>query len=149
MSHKPKGPYLHYERPNESRTVIHKATSRGWIVWMAILILSIIALVPVVHHLATNGSINERVVELKKSVKKHDKLKKSVVPQNRLQPKAEQKKKRQPPKVQTKPTQYVAKSGDSLSSIAEKFNLSIEELASLNQLNVDSQVKVNQILKVK
>lgn len=149
MSHEPKGPYLHYERPSESRTVIHKATSRGWIVWMVILVLSIIALVPLVHHLAANGQTSEQVVELKKSVKKHDKLKKSVVPQNRLQPKAEQKKKRHLPKVQTKPTQYVAKSGDSLSSIAEKFNLSIEELASLNQLNVDSQVKVNQILKVK
>ncbi len=43
--------------------------------------------------------------------------------------------------------EYIVKSGDTLYSIAKKFNITIEELKDINDLNLDV-ISINQILKV-
>ncbi|WP_089604461.1 LysM peptidoglycan-binding domain-containing protein [Acinetobacter piscicola] len=51
--------------------------------------------------------------------------------------------------VDNAPTTYVVKSNDSLTSVADQFDLSISQLASYNNLNTSSNLFVGQKLKLK
>ncbi|MEB3364470.1 LysM domain-containing protein [Lactobacillus sp. R2/2] len=48
-----------------------------------------------------------------------------------------------------KTKQYIVQSGDSLSSIARRFKISVGQLAELNQLDPNSQVDIGQVLRIK
>lgn len=159
MNQNPQGPFKHYERPHNSRTMINKSGSKYWMILMVLIVIIIVALVPVVHHLAANSSTDKQIVELQKSAKRHKRVKqlKTSKSQNRVKVKNKAKK-----RVQTKPKsqakakegepndqQYTVQSGDSLTSIAEKFNLTINDLAQLNQLDPNGQVSAGQKLRIK
>ena len=51
------------------------------------------------------------------------------------------------PTISTQEKTYVVKSGDSLYSIAKKFNLSVDELKRLNNLNTNL-LNIGQILVI-
>lgn len=162
MNHNQEGPYHHYERPQESRVRTYKSVSKGWLALIVLLVVVLVALVPVVHHLAGNNNSASKVVEVRKTSKKtikHTKAKnlpaknKKVINKSKTKTKTETKSKEKP---QTKPQkkraivkQYVVKSGDSLTSIANRFNMSVGYLAQLNQLDPYSQVDIGQTLKIR
>lgn len=162
MNHNQEGPYHHYERPQESRVRTYKSVSKGWLALIVLLVVVLVALVPVVHHLAGNNNSASKVVEVRKTSKKtikHTKAKnlpaknKKVINKSKAKTKTETKSKKKP---QTKPQkkravvkQYVVKSGDSLTSIANRFNMSVGYLAQLNQLDPYSQVDIGQTLKIR
>ncbi|QGV04535.1 LysM peptidoglycan-binding domain-containing protein [Lactobacillus acetotolerans] len=139
------GPYKHYERPTEPRNSGEQSSSKGWIAIITILIIIIIALVPIVHRLASDQQPNNQVTQLqttkkskkvaKHKVKKTKKTKKNKL--NKLNNTSSMKK------------QYVVKSGDTLSSIASKHGMSVEDLAKLNNLNSMARVDAGQTLKLK
>ena len=159
MNHNQEGPYHHYERPQESRVRTYKSVSKGWLALIVLLVVALVALVPVVHHLAGNNNSASKVVEVRKTTIKHTKAKnlpaknKKVINKSKTKTKTETKSKK---KSQTKPQkkravvkQYVVKSGDSLTSIANRFNMSVGYLAQLNQLDPYSQVDIGQTLKIR
>lgn len=161
MKQNQEGPYKHYQRPTESRTVTFKSgNSKRWVVVMILLVVILIVLVPVVHHLASSEKTNNQAIELRKSTKKgHAKIKKKAAatsPKKQTGIKQKTKALTKPktqvkPKVKkaTKPKQYVVQDGDSLTSIAEKFDMSVAELAEKNQLSPSSQVNIGQKLQIR
>lgn len=158
MNQNPQGPFKHYERPHNSRTMINKSGSKYWMILMTLIVIIIVALVPVAHHLAANSETNNRVIELQKSTKKRKRVKKTKTSKKQISAKVKNKAKKtiskpktQSPGKQTeaKVKQYTVQSGDSLTSIADKFNLTVNDLAQLNQLNPDDQVNAGQKLRVK
>lgn len=158
MNQNPQGPFKHYERPHNSRTMINKSGSKYWMILM-VLIVIIVALVPVVHHLAANSETSNRVVELQKATKKRKRVTEKKTSKTQINAKVKDRAKKKTlskPKVQaqdkpaeTKVKQYTVQSGDSLTSIADKFNLTVNDLAQLNQLNPEDQVNAGQKLRVK
>ncbi|WEV37856.1 LysM domain-containing protein [Lactobacillus sp. ESL0677] len=174
MNQKQEKLYKHYARPNEPRAVINKPHYKGWLITMAILVVVIIALIPVVHHLASSGQVKEQAVELQKTTQKSPKTPAKHV--NRVKQAAKSKTKKakvtgkiqQLPKVKAKkatvkkssaeksqaktqqvPSQYVVQVGDTLTSIAQKNNVLPQELVRLNGLSTDGQVYAGQTLKLK
>ena len=158
LNQNPQEPFKHYERPHNSRTMINKSGSKYRLILM-VLIVIIIALVPVVHHLAANSETSNRVVELQKATKKRKRVTEKKTSKTQINAKVKDKAKKKTlskPKVQaqdkpaeTKVKQYTVQSGDSLTSIADKFNLTVNDLAQLNQLNPEDQVNAGQKLRVK
>ena len=159
MNQNPQGPFKHYERPHNSRTMINKSGSKYWMILMVLIVIIIVALVPVVHHLAANSETSNRVVELQKATKKRKRVTEKKTSKIQINAKVKDKAKKKTlskPKVQaqdkpaeTKVKQYTVQSGDSLTSIADKFNLTVNDLAQLNQLNPEDQVNAGQKLRVK
>lgn len=159
MNQNPQGPFKHYERPHNSRTMINKSGSKYWMILMVLIVVIIVALVPVVHHLAANSETSNRVVELQKATKKRKRVTEKKTSKTQINAKVKDKAKKKTlskPKVQaqdkpaeTKVKQYTVQSGDSLTSIADKFNLTVNDLAQLNQLNPEDQVNAGQKLRVK
>ncbi|MCO6532609.1 MAG: LysM peptidoglycan-binding domain-containing protein [Lactobacillus panisapium] len=159
MNQNPQGPFKHYERPHNSRTMINKSGSKYWMILMVLIVIIIVALVPVVHHLAANSETSNRVVELQKATKKRKRVTEKKTSKTQINAKVKDKAKKKTlskPKVQaqdkpaeTKVKQYTVQSGDSLTSIADKFNLTVNDLAQLNQLNPEDQVNAGQKLRVK
>lgn len=159
LNQNPQGPFKHYERPHNSRTMINKSGSKYWMILMVLIVIIIVALVPVVHHLAANGETSNRVVELQKATKKRKRVTEKKTSKTQINAKVKDKAKKKTlskPKVQaqdkpaeTKVKQYTVQSGDSLTSIADKFNLTVNDLAQLNQLNPEDQVNAGQKLRVK
>lgn len=159
MNQNPQGPFKHYERPHNSRTMINKSGSKYWMILMVLIVIVIVALVPVVHHLAANSETSNRVVELQKATKKRKRVTEKKTSKTQINAKVKDKAKKKTlskPKVQaqdkpaeTKVKQYTVQSGDSLTSIADKFNLTVNDLAQLNQLNPEDQVNAGQKLRVK
>ncbi len=144
------GPYKHYERPTEPRSSGEQSSSKGWIAIITILIIIIIALVPIVHRLAADQQPNNQVTQLqttKKAKKKYQNIKLRKI---------KKAKKNKLNKTQSSlnntssmKKQYVVKSGDTLSSIASKHGMSVEDLAKLNNLNSMARVDAGQTLKLK
>lgn len=159
LNQNPQGPFKHYERPHNSRTMINKSGSKYWMILMVLIVIIIVALVPVVHHLAANSETSNRVVELQKATKKRKRVTEKKTSKTQINAKVKDKAKKKilsKPKVQaqdkpaeTKVKQYTVQSGDSLTSIADKFNLTVNDLAQLNQLNPEDQVNAGQKLRVK
>ncbi|WP_338206504.1 LysM domain-containing protein [Lactobacillus juensis] len=158
MNNYPKGPYQHYERPQKPRVETYSSVSKGWIALIILIIVVLISLVPVVHHLAVNNNSHEKVVEVRKTSKKaHTKTKAKVAPVKNKEFKAKAKPKpKSSKKTPTKPKkkrvtikQYVVQDGDSLTSIAQHFNISVSHLAELNQLDPNSQVDTGQTLRIR
>ena len=160
MNNYPKGPYQHYKRPQKPRAETYSSVSKGWIALIILVIVVLISLVPVVHHLAANNNSHEKVVEVRKTTKKaHTKIKAKVAPvkNKKIKPKAKPKPKaKSSKKTPTKPKkkrvtikQYVVQDGDSLTSIAQHFNISVGHLAELNQLDPNSQVDTGQTLRIR
>lgn len=159
LNQNPQGPFKHYERPHNSRTMINKSGSKYWMILMVLIVIIIVALVPVVHHLAANSETSNRVVELQKATKKRKRVTEKKTSKTQINAKVKDKAKKKTlskPKVQaqdkpaeTKVKQYTVQSGDSLTSIADKFSLTVNDLAQLNQLNPEDQVNAGQKLRVK
>ena len=146
------GPYKHYERPTEPRNFGEQSSSKGWIAIITILIIIIIALVPIVHRLASDQQSDNQVTQLQ-TTKKSKKVPKHKVKKNK---KAKKAKKNKLNKAQSNlnntssmKKQYIVKSGDTLSSIASKHGMSVEDLAKLNNLNSMARVDAGQTLKLK
>ena len=158
MTNNPKGPYQHYKRPQKTRVETYNSVSKGWIVLIVLLIMILIGLVPVVHHLAANNSSSNKIVEVRKTHKKAAKKAKTkaspaknklVENKTKSKPKAKPKPKVKHKKKHVKTKQYIVQSGDSLSSIARRFKISVGQLAELNQLDPNSQVDIGQVLRIK
>ena len=158
MTNNPKGPYQHYKRPQKTRVETYNSVSKGWIVLIVLLIMILIGLVPVVHHLAANNNSNNKIVEVRKTHKKAAKKanvkaspakNKLVENKTKSKPKAKPKPKIKHKKKHVKTKQYIVQSGDSLSSIARRFKISVGQLAELNQLDPNSQVDIGQVLRIK
>lgn len=158
MTNNPKGPYQHYKRPQKTRVETYNSVSKGWIVLIVLLIMILIGLVPVVHHLAANNNSSNKIVEVRKIHKKAAKKanvkaspakNKLVENKTKSKPKAKPKPKIKHKKKHVKTKQYIVQSGDSLSSIARRFKISVGQLAELNQLDPNSQVDIGQVLRIK
>lgn len=158
MTNNPKGPYQHYKRPQKTRVETYNSVSKGWIVLIVLLIMILIGLVPVVHHLAANNNSSNKIVEVRKTHKKAAKKanvkaspakNKIVENKTKSKPKAIPKPKVKHKKKHVKTKQYIVQSGDSLSSIARRFKISVGQLAELNQLDPNSQVDIGQVLRIK
>ena len=158
MTNNPKGPYQHYKRPQKTRVETYNSVSKGWIVLIVLLIMILIGLVPVVHHLASNNNSSNKIVEVRKTHKKAAKKanvkaspakNKLVENKTKSKPKAKPKPKVKHKKKHVKTKQYIVQSGDSLSSIARRFKISVGQLAELNQLDPNSQVDIGQVLRIK
>lgn len=158
MTNNPKGPYQHYKRPQKTRVETYSSGSKGWIVLIVLLIMILIGLVPVVHHLAANNNSSNKIVEVRKTHKKAAKKanvkaspakNKLVENKTKSKPKAKPKPKVKHKKKHVKTKQYIVQSGDSLSSIARRFKISVGQLAELNQLDPNSQVDIGQVLRIK
>lgn len=158
MTNNPKGPYQHYKRPQKTRVETYNSVSKGWVVLIVLLIMILIGLVPVVHHLAANNNSSNKIVEVRKTHKKAAKKAKTkaspaknklVENKTKSKPKAKPKPKVKHKKKHVKTKQYIVQSGDSLSSIARRFKISVGQLAELNQLDPNSQVDIGQVLRIK
>ncbi len=147
MEHSPKGPYKHYQRPSKPRTAGEKPSSSGhWGTVIIVLIIILCLLIPTVHFLAAshNGEKVQEVQRVKKTSKNSSK--KSSVSSSAKKSSASQKSSSVKAKKAVKT--YVVKSGDSLTSIAQKHHLTVSKLASLNHLKDDAQVNIGQTLKL-
>lgn len=147
MDNSPEGPFKHYERPTKPRTSGERpSSSRKWGIVITVLIIILVVLIPVVHHFASahNGEKVQEVQRVSKTQSSKKNKAKSVTKKNKTKSKSTTVSK---PKKQTKT--YVVKSGDTLTSIAQKFNMSVSELVKLNKLSNSDQVNAGQTLKVK
>lgn len=154
-----KGPYKHYERPNESRVKTYKKTTR-WGVVVLVLVVIIIAMIPVVHTIASKNANHEQtkvsttisktnknsiVQNKKKSISKP--VVKSSMPSQK--PANKQKDVKPNPNNTSKATTYTVKAGDSLSTIAAKNNMTVEQLMQLNGISDPKNLAAGQVIKLK
>lgn len=159
MNQKPVEQYQHYLRPTASRVTTHKSVSKIWSVTMSFLIIIMVALIPIVFHLASANKSDNQAVEVKKTSKKQITVKRSAVITNskskvRLQTNKINNKLKKKDSVKNElqdkvPKQYIVASGDSLTSIAEKFNLAVNDIATLNNLEKNEQIEAGQTLILK
>lgn len=146
MDNSPEGPFKHYERPTKPRTSGERPSSgHKWGIVITILVIILVILIPLVHHLASahNG---EKVQEVQRVSKTQSSKKKKSVTKKKNKTKSKSTTASKP-KKQTKT--YVVKDGDTLTSIAQKFNMTVSELTKLNKLTNSDQVNAGQTLKVK
>ena len=154
MDKKSTGPYKHYERPTEKRSAKdHRpSVSSRWIAIIVILAVILIALVPTVYRLASNHS-SEKATEVQ-TVKKTSSSSKSKSSQAKKKSSASSTSSKSDDSAKTsssssEKTTYVVKTGDTLTSIAQKHGLSVDQLAKLNNLKDTSNVNIGQTLKLK
>ncbi len=154
MDKKSTGPYKHYERPTEKRSAKDRrpSVSSRWIAIIVILAVILIALVPTVYRLASNHS-SEKATEVQ-TVKKTSSSSKSKSSQAKKKSSASSTSSKSDDSAKTsssssEKTTYVVKTGDTLTSIAQKYGLSVDQLAKLNNLKDTSNVNIGQTLKLK
>lgn len=155
MDKKSTGPYKHYERPTEKRSAKeHPSSGSGrWVAVIVILAVILIALVPTVYRLASNHS-SEKATEVQ-TVKKTSSSSKSSQAKKKSSASSASSKKDDSAKTSSSssekytPKTYVVKTGDTLTSIAEKHGLTVDQLAKLNNLKDTSNVNIGQTLKLK
>lgn len=154
MDKKSTGPYKHYERPTEKRSSQseqHSGSAR-WIAVIVILVIILIALIQVVHRLSSNHSEKAEEVQTVKKVssKKSSKVAKSSKAKKTSSSAAKNSAKTSStPAKKSKPKTYLVKTGDTLTGIAEKHGMTVDQLARLNNLKDSSNVNVGQTLKLK
>ena len=51
-------------------------------------------------------------------------------------------------KLESKPARYVVKRGDTLSEIAEQFDVSLSSLRKVNKLNSANSIRIGQVLAI-
>ncbi|MDB6224475.1 SAG1386/EF1546 family surface-associated protein [Lactobacillus amylovorus] len=151
MDKKSTGPYKHYERPTEKRSAKdHRPNGSGrWIATIVILAVILIALVPIVYRLASNHS-SEKATEVQ-TVKKTSLSSKSKSSQAKKKSSASSKSNdsAKTSSSSSEKTIYTVKTGDTLTSIAQKHGLTVDQLAKLNNLKDTSNVNIGQTLKLK
>ena len=151
MDKKSTGPYKHYERPTEKRSAKdHRPNGSGrWIATIAILAVILIALVPIVYRLASNHS-SEKATEVQ-TVKKTSLSSKSKSSQAKKKSSASSKSNdsAKTSSSSSEKTIYTIKTGDTLTSIAQKHGLTVDQLAKLNNLKATSNGNIGQTLKLK
>lgn len=153
MDKKSTGPYQHYERPTKKRSSQDKQPrgSAHWIAVIVILAVILIALIPAVHRLASNHSQKaEEVQTLKKfssSSAKSSKEKKT--PSSSAKKSSSQSSSSSSSSKETTPKTYTVQTGDTLTSIAEQYGMTVDQLARLNNLEDSSNVNIGQTLKLK
>lgn len=153
MDKKSTGPYQHYERPTKKRSSQDKQPrgSAHWISVIVILAVILIALIPAVHRLASNHSQKaEEVQTLKKvssSSAKSSKEKKT--PSSSAKKSSSQSSSSSSSSKETTPKTYTVQTGDTLTSIAEQYGMTVDQLARLNNLEDSSNVNIGQTLKLK
>lgn len=110
-----------------------------------------IALIPAVHRLASNHSQKaEEVQTLKKvssSSAKSSKEKKT--PSSSAKKSSSQSSSSSSSSKETTPKTYTVQTGDTLTSIAEQYGMTVDQLARLNNLEDSSNVNIGQTLKLK
>ncbi len=153
MDKKSTGPYQHYERPTKKRSSQDKQPrgSARWIAVIVILAVILIALIPAVHRLASNHSQKaEEVQTLKKvssSSAKSSKEKKTS--SSSAKKSSSQSSSSSSSSKETTPKTYTVQTGDTLTSIAEQYGVTVDKLARLNNLEDSSNVNIGQTLKLK
>lgn len=153
MDKKSTGPYQHYERPTKKRSSQDKQPrgSARWIAVIVILAVILIALIPAVHRLASNHSQKaEEVQTLKKvssSSTKSSKEKKTS--SSSAKKSSSQSSSSSSSSKETTPKTYTVQTGDTLTSIAEQYGMTVDQLARLNNLEDSSNVNIGQTLKLK
>lgn len=151
MDKKSTGPYKHYGRPTEKRSAKdHRPNGSGrWIATIVILAVILIALVPIVYRLASNHS-SEKATEVQ-TVKKTSLSSKSKSSQAKKKSSASSKSNdsAKTSSSSSEKTIYTVKTGDTLTSIAQKHGLTVDQLAKLNNLKDTSNVNIGQTLKLK
>lgn len=156
MDKKSTGPYQYYERPTKKRSSQDKPLRRSgrWGAVIIVLVIILIALIPVVHRLASSHS--EKAEELK-TVKKVSSKKISKATKSAKTKKTSSSALKNSAKAsssssssnQDKPSTYVVKTGDTLTGIAEKYGMTVDQLAKLNNLNDSSNINIGQTLKLR
>lgn len=153
MDKKSTGPYQHYERPTKKRSSQDKQPrgSARWIAVIVILAVILIALIPAVHRLASNHFQKaEEVQTLKKvssSSAKSSKEKKTS--SSSAKKSSSQSSSSSSSSKETTPKTYTVQTGDTLTSIAEQYGMTVDQLARLNNLEDSSNVNIGQTLKLK
>lgn len=154
MDKKSTGPYQHYERPTEKRSSQDQQPggSARWIAVIVILVVILIALIPVVHRLSSNHSEKAEEVQTVKKVssKKSSKaIKSSKAKRTSSSVKKKSVQTSSSTSQKNEPKTYLVKTGDTLTSIAEKYGMTVDQLARLNNLEDSSSVDAGQTLKLK
>ncbi|EEJ72135.1 SAG1386/EF1546 family surface-associated protein [Lactobacillus ultunensis] len=153
MDKKSTGPYKHYERPTEKRSSQDRPSggSARWIAVIVILAVILIALIPIVHRLAVNHSekadevqtvkkVSSNSTKSKKTLSTSSSKKNSVKTSSNVSSSSSKK---------SSAKTYVVKTGDTLTSIAQKHGLTVDQLAKLNNIEDSSNVRIGQTLKLK
>lgn len=162
MDNNPKGPYKHYERPTEGRANEDEKSGGHWGIVISVLIIILAVLVPVVHKVALQHSQQtEQPTEVQKvkkteSSSENKTSKKSSSSSVKSKAKQSAKKSSETTKQSSSsnssdstPATYVVQDGDSLTSIAKKYGMSVDELAKLNNLSDTSNIAAGDTLKLK
>ena len=153
MDKKSTGPYQHYERPTKKRSSQDKQPrgSARWIAVIVILAVILITLIPAVHRLASKHSQKaEEVQTLKKvssSSAKSSKEKKTS--SSSAKKSSSQSSSSSSSSKETTPKTYTVQTGDTLTSIAEQYGMTVDQLARLNNIEDSSNVNIGQTLKLK
>lgn len=153
MDKKSTGPYQHYERPTEKRSSQdgQPSGSARWIAVIIILAVILIALIPVVHRLASSHSEKAEEVQTVKKVssKSSKSVKTKKTSSSSFSKKKSEKASSSSSSSSATPKTYLVQSGDTLTEIAEKNGLTVDELARLNNLKDSSNIEAGQTLKLK
>ncbi|MCO0806881.1 N-acetylmuramoyl-L-alanine amidase XlyA [Lactobacillus helveticus] len=155
MDKKSTGPYQHYERPTEKRSSQDKQPggSARWIAVIVILVVILIALIPVVHRLSSGNSEKAEEVQTVKKVSSK-KSSKAIKSSNKAKKTSSSAKKNSvktssSSSQESKPKTYLVKDGDTLTNIAEKNGMTVDQLSRLNGLEDTSNINVGQTLKLR
>ncbi|MPW14062.1 SAG1386/EF1546 family surface-associated protein [Lactobacillus helveticus] len=155
MDKKSTGPYQHYERPTEKRSSQDKQPGRSarWIAVIVILVVILIALFPVVQRLLSGNSEKAEEVQTVKKVSSK-KSSKAIKSSNKAKKTSSSAKKNSvktssSSSQESKPKTYLVKDGDTLTNIAEKNGMTVDQLSRLNDLEDTSNVNVGQTLKLR
>ena len=156
MDKKSTGPYKHYERPTEKRSSQDNPSggSTRWIAVIVILAVILIALIPVVHRLAVSRSEKADEVQTvqkvsSNSTKSNKTQKTSSTSSSKKDSVKTSSDVASSSSKKSSAKTYVVKTGDTLTSIAEKHGLTVDQLAQLNNLEDSSDVEIGQTLKLK
>lgn len=153
MGNDPNGPYKHYERPDQTRAGQEPPKSK-WGIGITIIFIILIIAVPVAYHFASHSYRNTteepKEVQKAKSTKssKVTHKSKSIKKKNTVKS-ANSKSSNVSSSTQIVQKTYLVKDGDTLTSIAQRHNMSVAQLAKLNNLSADSNIQAGQTLKLK
>ncbi|AZA19973.1 MAG: LysM domain-containing protein [Lactobacillus helveticus] len=152
MDKKSTGPYQHYERPTEKRSSQDKQPG-GSARWIAVIVILVVALIPVVHRLSSGNSEKAEEVQTVKKVSSK-KSSKAIKSSNKAKKTSSSAKKNSvktssSSSQESKPKTYLVKDGDTLTNIAEKNGMTVDQLSRLNDLEDTSNVNVGQTLKLR
>ena len=117
------------------------------------MVVILIALIPVVHRLSSGNSEKAEEVQTVKKVSSK-KSSKAIKSSNKAKKTSSSAKKNSvktssSSSQESKPKTYLVKEGDTLTNIAEKNGMTVDQLSRLNDLEDTSNVNVGQTLKLR